>query len=236
MKQLVATICILLVIFVGMLIYKKQQINNRNVSAEEVDKIQEYISNIYMWKEVTDEALPTFENINQAPDKWVWEVVKNNLDKYQVTKGEITEKAKEIFGEGFNKDFPVEGTQAFILQENTNTYIASEINLDNKEDSFFINKIEKTKDGYTVEIVEYLEDYSNVESLTEEDLQKNEEELNYSIYLENLNGDRISELKNNDGETKVIETVKANLDRFTKKVITLEKGTNDSLNLIRVGQ
>ena len=236
MKQLVATICILLVIFVGMLIYKKQQINNRNVSAEEVDKIQEYISNIYMWKEVTDEALPTFENINQAPDKWVWEVVKNNLDKYQVTKEEITEKAKEIFGEGFNKDFPVEGTQAFILQENTNTYIASEINLDNKEDSFFINKIEKTQDGYTVEIVEYLEDYSNVESLTEEDLQKKEEELNYSIYLENLNGDRISELKNNDGETKVIETVKANLDRFTKKVITLEKGTNDSLNLIRVGQ
>lgn len=236
MKQLVATICILLVIFVGMLIYKKQQINNRNVSAEEVDKIQEYISNIYMWKEVTDEALPTFENINQAPDKWVWGVVKNNLDKYQVTKGEITEKAKEIFGEGFNKDFPVEGTQAFILQENTNTYIASEINLDNKEDSFFINKIEKTQDGYTVEIVEYLEDYSNVESLTEEDLQKNEEELNYSIYLENLNGDRISELKNNDGETKVIETVKANLDRFTKKVITLEKGTNDSLNVIRVGQ
>ena len=81
-----------------------------------------------------------------------------------------------------------------------------------------------------------MEDYSNVESLTEEDLQKNEEELNYSIYLENLNGDRISELKNNDGETKVIETVKANLDKYTKKVITLEKGTNDNLNVIRVGQ
>ena len=229
MKQLVATICILLVIFVGMLIYKKQQINNRNVSAEEVDKIQEYISNIYMWKEVTDEALPTFENINQAPDKWVWEVVKNNLDKYQVTKEEIMQKAKEIFGEEFNKEFPIEGTQALILLENTNTYIASEINLDNKEDSFFINKIEKTQNGYTVEVVEYLEDYSNVESLTEE-------ELNYSIYLENLNGDRISELKNSDGETKVIETVKANLDKFTKKVITLEKGTNDSLNVVRVGQ
>ena len=236
MKQLVATICILLVIFVGLLIYKKQQINNRNVSAEEVDKIQEYISNIYMWKEVTDEALPTFENINQAPDKWVWEVVKNNLDKYQVTKEEITEKAKEMFGEGFNKDFPVEGTQAFILQENTNTYIASEINLDNKEDSFFINKIEKKQSGYTVEIVEYLEDYSNVENLTEEELQKNEEDLDYAIYLENLNGERIAELKNNDGETKVIETVKANIDRFTKKLITLENGKGGNLNLKKVEQ
>ena len=81
-----------------------------------------------------------------------------------------------------------------------------------------------------------MEDYLNVESLTEEEIKKNEEELNYSIYLENLNGDRISELKNNDGETKVIETVKANLDKYTKKVITLEKGTNDNLNVIRVGQ
>ena len=236
MKQLIATICVLLVIFVGMLIYKKQEINKDNVNAEEVEKIQEYINKIYMWKEVTDEALPVFEDINQAPDKWVWEVIKNNLDEYQVTKEQIMQKGKEIFGENFNKEFPDEGTQALLYQKETNTYVASETNLDNKEDSFFINKIEKTQDGYTVEVVEYLEDYSNVESLTEEDLQKNEEELNYSIYLENLNGDRISELKNNDGETKVIETVKANLDKFTKKVITLEKGTNDSLNLIRVGQ
>ena len=48
MKQLIATICVLLVIFVGMLIYKKQEINKDNVNAEEVEKIQEYINKIYM--------------------------------------------------------------------------------------------------------------------------------------------------------------------------------------------
>ena len=236
MKKLLIIIVVLAIIFIGMLVYRSNGVNRTQVNINEVNNIEEYIGKIYMWKEVTKEALPSFDNINNADEIWIWEVVKKNLEEYEVDYNTIENKAKEIFGKEFNKEFPIEGTQALILLENTNTYIASEINLDNKEDSFFINKIEKTQDGYTVEVVEYLEDYSNVESLTEEDLQKNEEELNYSIYLENLNGDRISELKNNDGETKVIETVKANLDKFTKKVITLEKGTNDSLNLIRVGQ
>ena len=231
MKQLIVVICILLVVFVGMVIYRKKEIQVNNVNAEEVGQIQEYISKIYMWKEVTDEALPKFENINDAPDKWVWEVVKNNLDEFQVSKEQIMEKAKEIFGTEFNKQFPDEGTEALIYQNDTNKYIASETELDNKEDSFIINKITKISEGYEVELVEYLEDYSNVENLSEEELQKSEEELDYAIYLENLNGERIAELKNNDGETKVIETVKSNIDRFTKKIITLEKVDGDKLNI-----
>ncbi len=237
MKQLIATICVLLIIFVGMVIYKKQGINNNNiVNAEEVEKLQEYISKIYMWKEVTDEALPVFEDISQLPDKWVWEVIKNNLDEYQVTKEQIMQKGKEIFGEDFNKDFPEEGTDALLYQKDTNTYIASETNLDNKEDSFFINKIDKTDSSYKVEIVEYIEDYSSVQNLTEEELQKNEIDLDYTIYLENLNGEQIAQLKNNDGETKVIETVKSNIDRFTKKIITLENGSDGNLIVKKVEQ
>lgn len=229
MKKLIVIICVLLVIFIGMVIYRKQEIQGKNINAEEVEQIQSYISQVYMWKEVADEALPVFEDINNAPDKWVWEVVKNNLDEFQVTKEQIMEKAKEIFGTNFNKQFPDEGTESLLYQSEINKYIASETNLDNKEDSFLINTITKTDGGYEVEIVEYLEDYSNVENLTEEELQKSEEELNYAIYLENLNGERIAELNNNDGETKVIETVKTNIDRFTKKTITLEKVNGDKL-------
>ena len=39
-----------------------------------------YISKIYMWKEITGDALPKFDNINDAPDVWTWEVVKKDLD------------------------------------------------------------------------------------------------------------------------------------------------------------
>ena len=77
MKKLLAIICVLLVIFVGMYIYKNN-INQNTVNVSEVEKIEEYISKIYMWQEVTEEALPKFDNINNAPDLWVWEVVKKN--------------------------------------------------------------------------------------------------------------------------------------------------------------
>ena len=48
-----------------------------------------------MWKEVTEEALPTFKEINQAPEKWIWEAVKKNIEKYEDIKiSDIQEKAK----------------------------------------------------------------------------------------------------------------------------------------------
>ena len=79
MKKLLAIICVLLVIFIGMYIYKTN-INQNNVTVSEVQKIEEYISKIYMWQEITEEALPKFDNINDAPDLWVWEVVKKDLE------------------------------------------------------------------------------------------------------------------------------------------------------------
>lgn len=234
MKKMILLIGILLAIFVGMVIYKKQEIKNKSVNANEVEQIETYISKIYMWKEITGEALPKFEDINQAPDKWIWEVIKNNLDEYQVTKEQIQEKAKEIFGEDFTKEFPQEGTETLLYEANENRYIASETSFDKKEDSFFINKINKNKDTYTVEIVEYLEDYSNVDNLTEEELQKSDEELKYDIYIENLEEEKIETLKSNESETKVIEAVKQNIEKFTKKTLTLHIDENKKIKLQKV--
>lgn len=79
MKKFIVIILILLSIFVGMYAYRKNKIeeNRRHtISATEVDQIETYIQKIYMWREVTEQALPTFDDINDAPDLWVWEVVK----------------------------------------------------------------------------------------------------------------------------------------------------------------
>ena len=97
MKKLLAIICILLVIFIGMYINKNKSTQNM-VTATEVENVQEYISKIYMWKEVTEEALPKFDNINDAPDVWTWEVVKKNLDNYEATYEEIKQKSKLMSG------------------------------------------------------------------------------------------------------------------------------------------
>lgn len=221
MKKLVAIICILLVIFVGMYVNRSKS-NQNLITATEVEKVEEYISKIYMWKEITGEALPKFDNINDAPDVWTWEVVKKDLENYELTKDEIQNKATELFGNQFKKQFPQEGTEYMQYDEKLGKYISTGIELDTLEDCFYIKNIRKTKDGYEVEIVEYLEDYVN--SLGVED----ENEI-YEIYIKNLNEETITNVKNTEGETKTIEVVKENLDKFTTKTVNLKKNSNGNI-------
>ena len=218
MKKLVAIICILLVIFVGMYVNRSKS-NQNLITATEVEKVEEYISKIYMWKEITGEALPKFDNINDAPDIWTWEVVKKDLENYELTKDEIQNKATELFGNQFKKQFPQEGTEYMQYDEKLGKYISTGIELDTLDDCFYIKNIRKTKDGYEVEIAEYLEDYVN--SLGVED----ENEI-YEIYIKNLNEETIANVKNTEGETKTIEVVKENLDKFTTKTVNLKKNSN----------
>lgn len=217
MKKLLAIICVLLVIFIGMFIYKTN-INQKNVTASEVQNIEDYISKIYMWKEITEEALPKFDNINNAPDLWVWEVVKKDLEDYELSYDEIQEKAKEIFGENFNKQFPKEGSEYIKYDENLEKYVTTGIGLDTQDDLFYIKQINKTKDGYEVEIVEYLEDYENSMGIEDEN------EV-YDIYIKNLNQETVATIKSNESETRTIEVVKGNIDKFTTKTVKLVKNS-----------
>lgn len=228
MKKLVAIICVLLVIFIGMYINKTKS-NQKKVTASEVEKVEEYISKIYMWKEVTEEALPEFNNINEAPDLWTWEVVKKNLEDYELTYEEIQQKATELFGKQFTKQFPKEGTEYIQYDEQTDKYITSGIGLDSLDDSFLIKNINKNKNEYDVEIVEYLEDHSNSAGVEDED------EI-YDIYIKNLNQETIATIKSNEGETKAIETVKENIDKFTTKTIKLIKDSDGNIYVREVEQ
>ena len=58
-----------------------------------------------------------------------------------------------------------------------------------------------------------------------------EEENNtdYNIHICNLEEQQIVTLKNTDGDTKIIESVKENIDKFTSKTITLIKGNQGKL-------
>lgn len=221
MKKLLAIICILLVIFIGMYINKNKSTQNM-VTATEVENVQKYISKIYMWKEVTEEALPKFDNINDAPDVWTWEVVKKNLDNYEATYEEIEQKAIQLFGKQFTKQFPEEGTEYIQYNDELGKYLTSGIGLDALDDCFLMKNIKKTKSGYEVEIVEYLEDYEN--SFGVED----ESEI-YEIYIKNLNQDTIATMKNNEAENKSVEIVKENLEKFTTKTVNLVKDSDGNI-------
>ena len=103
MKKLIAIICVLLIIFISMFIYQNKAIQSKKITVEEVAKIEEYIKKIYLWKEVTNEALPKFENINEAPEDWIWENIKKNVEEYEMDYEQINQKAKELFGTEFSK-------------------------------------------------------------------------------------------------------------------------------------
>lgn len=221
MKKLVAIICVLLVIFIGMYVNKNKSTQN-NVTASEVENIETYISQIYMWQEITEKALPEFDNINNAPDLWVWEVVKKNLEDYELSYDDIQQKAIELFGKDFSKKFPQDGTEYIQYNEELGKYISTGIGLDTLDDCFLIKNIKKTKDGYEVEIAEYLEDYENSLGVESED------EI-YEIYIKNLNQETIATVKNTEGETKIIDIVKENLDKFNTKTIELNKGSDGKL-------
>ena len=214
MRKMLIIIGILSIIFFGMIAYRKLEVkNSTTVNAGEVTQIQSYIEKIYLWKEVTKEALPTFSDINQANDKWIWEVVKNNLDDYEISLEEANKKVKELFGKECNKQMPKEGNSSFIYNEESGKYEATGVELDNKQDTFLINNITKTKDGYQVEIIEYLINHMNESNIT----------------VENTNEESIGIVENNTGDTKIQEIVKENKNRFIKKKITL-KVENEASN------
>ena len=218
---------ILLVIFIGMYVNRKIEIDNKTVSVSEVEEIETYMQKIYMWREITEEALPIFDNINNANDIWIWEVVKKNLEEYELTYEMIQEKAKEIFGENFTKTFPKEGTEYLVYDEQKNVYNAIGMGLDQEDDCFLLSKIEKNKGQYNVEIIEYLVDYSEFGI----DMENTEEK---NIKIKNLKDETIATIKSTEDEAKIIDLVKENTDKFTKKEIVLNKNNENKIYISSV--
>lgn len=221
MKKLWMVIVILAVIFVGMLVYKNREIKKSNIKIEEIEKIESYINQIYMWKEITGEALPYFETIEEANERWIWQVVQKNLEDYELSYEQIQDKAKELFGQNFTKEFPKQGTEFLVYEEENNKYYPIEINLNQQEDVFLFNQINRIEKGYEVEIIEYIEDYSQTIK-----------ERNNQIIIRNLKGEEIGRV-NSEDEKEAKEIVKNNVDQLTKKKLIL-KLENEKLQVEKV--
>ena len=223
MKKLIVIILILLAIFIGMYIYKQNiiEVNKSNeITVDEISRIETYLQKIYMWKEITGDALPVFDDINNAPDVWLWEVVKKNLEEYELSYDDLENKTKELFGDNLKKQFPKEGYEYMEYDEETNTYFAMGSGLDNEEDLFLMDNIEKQENGYKIQIVEYLEDYSQGYET---------DSTEYNIEIKNLNEEKIGEVKSTETETNIQQIVKGNIEKFTKKEVYLAIGENGNL-------
>lgn len=113
----------------------------------------------------------------------------------------------------------------FEYNKEIDKYILTEIDLDEQEDIFLLNDIQKEKDGYNVEIIEYIEDYSQAQS------SENEQ---YHILIKNLQGQEIGKVNSNESETIIQEFVKNNIDKFSKKKLLIKKDENEKLYILKV--
>ena len=214
MKKMIITIIILAIIFIGMVI--NRQIEQANeIKIEEIQLVENYMEKIYGWSEITNQALPEFDNLNEANTKWLWGIVRKNIEEEEITYETINENGEEL-----NIKYPKEGMEFIKYNEETNDYIPSEIELDANDDRFYINKITKIKNGYTAEIVEYLVDYTDSD--------------NNNIYLKNLNGEIVEKLIGEETKQEVTQKVKEKIDKFTKKKATLKKLNDEKVVIQKV--
>ena len=100
-------------------------------------------------------------------------------------------------------------------------YYATSIELDEEEDRFIINDIKKNKNEYEVEIIEYLEDYS--------DTITSEEETSGNVHIKNFDNEVVFDVPNNESESTIIDKVKENKDRFSKKVVKLIRNSDEGV-------
>ena len=104
MKKMIVTIIILFIIFISMVIYRNMEKENE-LKVDEINKIEEYIGKIYGWKEITNEALPEFDDINNAEEKWIWNSIRENLSDFEVEYDQIENKIKELYGTNLKKQY-----------------------------------------------------------------------------------------------------------------------------------
>lgn len=219
MKKMIVTIIILFIIFISMVIFKNIE-KSQEIKVDEINKIEKYVEKIYGWKEITDEALPEFNDINNVNEKWIWGIVRENIEDIETDYETIEKTAKELYGDSFQKKFPTEGNEFISYDNDKQKYTVKQTNLDAINDSYLLNKIERIKDGYTVEIVEYLVDFTN--------------EDNGNVQIKNLQNEKIYELTAEDAtESNIKKVVKENISRFNKKKIFL-KNNNDSVIITKV--
>lgn len=119
-------------------------------------------------------------------------------------------KPKKSLEKNLPKNFLKKEIAVFHTIKIHGKYEATEVELDQKQDTFLINEITKTKDNYKVEILEYLVDYTNENN----------------IAIKNINEELIGTIGNSNNNTEIQEMVKKHKDRFTKKNITLKKEDN----------
>lgn len=144
---------------------------------------EEFINNLYFY---SDSVMATFDDINNANDKWIWSRVYDVFLQYRYDEGisyeDINTAAKIIYGDKFTLEFPKEKSTTFGFEYNSEKekyFLDEEYNYYSNDSNFgcYIANINENNKISELEIVEYVINYN----------ENNDEENIVEIYDANNN-------------------------------------------------
>ena len=232
---------IVIILILGFVVYKKFIEVPGNIAGqmaiEELlkqvyyEEADNHLEKIFVKSGNIEDPLPKFDNINNAPEDWIWMVLYNNLENEEnsYTYEEIQEKLTLLFSQNLKKTFPEEGIKDLIEKNaKTGKYNKIEIENNNKEYMYSIKSSTQEDNIYRINIIEYtiIEDKENYSyrlidknknevkeytynDMTQEDEIKNQIQLDINQQNYNMNRKEIA-MKVEDVNKIIIISVKDN--------------------------
>lgn len=162
---------IIIVLILGFVIYKKfievpghvagQMAIEDLISQVHYEDAEKHLKDIFIEYENNFNviALPEFQNINEAPKEWIWNVLYNNLDNEEnkYTYEQIQEKLINLFSSEIQNKFPEQGIEELIekSKENNLYYKVDLKNNNAKKYGYCIKSLTQEDNIYKIYIIEY---------------------------------------------------------------------------------
>ena len=228
--------------------------NDKNVEEKGIKKqdVEKFIDIFYFMGD--DIIIPDFDDINMVDEDWLWLAAYFNMVRAEqdpgmyVTKAQVEDSAKEIFGENLNKEFPTEGIE-FWLEPEDGKYFVGRAGLDpDYVNDYEIIDVTTEENEIIVEIAEYkynvlrddnileimnIENNKTVAKLNREDYTKTDPELFHStrLYDETIPGlvsDNIEQF------SKAKLTLKMNEQTKKLYIVSLERSNEDNNEIANI--
>lgn len=162
---------IIIVLILGVVIYKKfievpgdvagQIAIEDLISQVHYEDAEKHLKDIFIEKEnnFNSISLPEFQNINEAPNSWVWNVLYNNLEneENEYSYEQIQEKLIELFSNKLEIKFPEEGIEG-VLEKNKENDLYYKVELQNNNTNKYgynIKTLSQEDNIYKIYIIEY---------------------------------------------------------------------------------
>jgi len=218
--------------------------NNENIEENERIAMEKYIYNIC--NNTLNERLSEFDDINDADKNWIYSHIKSVDDPYYVTKEQIEEQLKKLFGKKLNIDIEndIKNIDDLVLSKSevygiTGKYALPVYGMDNST-YYTIDKIIKQNEQYVVKVIEFNSSYDmvNDEEGKETIISTYDESIDHPFKWKKVFTVETEKIEKSTDKylpsITLSQEVLKRKDEFHSYDITIQKNEEELFNLIKI--